>query len=433
MIIELAIALTIGIAAGTFTGLSPGIHINLVAAMLLAALAGGVFVGIPIIALVVFIVSMSRTHTFLDFIPSVYLGAPNEDTALAVLPGHELLLEGKGHEAVVTALYGSLFALPLALVLSGVFVLFLPTVFSFMKAAIAFVLIFVSLYLVFREREFLIALMIFLLAGFLGWFAFNLPVKEPLLPLLSGLFGISGLLLSFSGATKIPEQEIPKLREVKLEKGFLKSLLGAGIAAPLCSFLPGIGSGHASVIGSEISGFAFSKSSPCENSGDQESGSVRKSRIADISEQEQDPRGFILMVGAINTIVMGLSFVTAYSIGKGRTGSAAAVQELLGKIGGMDLIAILISILIAGGIAFFVGLFLSKIFAKYVMKIPYRILSIIVISAVVFVNIILSNWIGLIVLITGTALGVFCIVSGVRRIQMMGCLLVPSIIYYLTI
>jgi TctA family transporter len=44
---------------------------------------------------------------------------------------------------------------------------------------------------------------------------------------------------------------------------------------------------------------------------------------------------------------------------------------------------------------------------------------------------ILSNWIGLIVLITGTAVGMFCILSNVRRIQMMGCLLLPSIIYYL--
>jgi len=84
MILELIIALLIGILAGTMTGLFPGIHINLVAAGLLASV--GYFSGIPVLALVVFVVAMAVTHTFIDFIPSIYLGAPEEDSFLAVLP-----------------------------------------------------------------------------------------------------------------------------------------------------------------------------------------------------------------------------------------------------------------------------------------------------------------------------------------------------------
>ena len=54
-----------------------------------------------------------------------------------------------------------------------------------------------------------------------------------------------------------------------------------------------------------------------------------------------------------------------------------------------------------------------------------------IISLLFVVNLVLSNWIGAIVLVTGSALGVFCILSGSRRINLMGCLLIPSIIYYL--
>ena len=44
------------------------------------------------IALIIFIVAMSITQSFVDFIPSIYLGAPDEDTVLSTMPGHNLFL-----------------------------------------------------------------------------------------------------------------------------------------------------------------------------------------------------------------------------------------------------------------------------------------------------------------------------------------------------
>jgi len=99
VILELILALFLGILAGTFTGLSPGIHINLVSTILVSSLPFLSF--LPLISLVVFIVSMSITHTFIDFIPSIYFGAPEEDNFLSVLPGHKMLNQGKAHEAFV--------------------------------------------------------------------------------------------------------------------------------------------------------------------------------------------------------------------------------------------------------------------------------------------------------------------------------------------
>ena len=401
--LEIFIAIILGLLAGTLTGLAPGIHINLISSFLVGSI--GLFAGVDTISLVVFIVSMSITHTFLDFIPSIYLGAPEEDSFLSVLPGHKMLKQGLAHEAFVLTLYGSITALPIILILTPVFVFGLPLVFSFLKTSIPFILIFASIYLVLREEKPLVALIVFLLSGFLGFFTFSLPVEQPLLPLLTGLFGLSSLLISLKQKPKIEKQVITRLKEIKLRKSeFIKTSFAAFVAAPLCSFLPGIGSGHAAVLGSEIS-----------------------------NQSEQNPRSFLFLVGAINTIVMSLSFVTAYSIEKTRTGSAAAVQQLLEKISPSDLIVILITIMLTGVIVFFLGVYLSKLSSRYINKINYTKLTITIIIILFIFNMIFTNWVGLIVLLVGSAVGVYCILSSSRRINMMGSLIFPTILYYLIV
>ncbi|MEK6933534.1 MAG: tripartite tricarboxylate transporter permease [Nanoarchaeota archaeon] len=398
MILALIVALLLGMLSGTITGLAPGIHINLIAAILLASLSS--FAGIPLIALAVFIVAMSITHTFLDFIPSVFIGAPEEDTFLSILPGHELLQEGHGYKAVVLTLYGSLFALLIILIFTPLFILFLPSLYKTIKFIIPFVLIFISFYLIFREDNFLLSLVVFLLAGFLGIAAFNLPIKEPLLPLLSGLFGISSLIISLKSSKNPKKQSLLPLKEIKLSKSeFKKASLAALISAPLCSFLPGISSGHAATIGSEII--------------------------------PQERKGFLFLVGSINTVIMALSFITVYAIGKARSGTAAAIQDILHQISLQHLIIILGTIIISGILAFFLGINLAKFFALSLNKINYKKLTLGIIIILTIINLIFSSWLGFIVLITSTSLGIFCILSNSRRINLMGSLIIPTIVYYL--
>ena len=54
---------------------------------------------------------MAITHTFIDFIPSIFLGAPDEDSVLSILPGHKLLLKGYAYTGIILTLYGSATAL----------------------------------------------------------------------------------------------------------------------------------------------------------------------------------------------------------------------------------------------------------------------------------------------------------------------------------
>jgi len=118
MLLEMIIFLLLGMIAGIITGLIPGIHINLIGAGTLLAFPAFLY-KIDALTTGVFLTAMAITHTFVDFIPSIYLGCPDTDTELSILPGHELLQEGKGHAAVMLANYGSISAI-------GIFVLLIP-------------------------------------------------------------------------------------------------------------------------------------------------------------------------------------------------------------------------------------------------------------------------------------------------------------------
>ena len=112
-------ALIIGILLGTLTGLIPGFHVNNVALILLALSPALLELGIPLYAVAAIIVSTGTVHTFLNYIPSALIGAPDGDTALSLLPGHRMLLTGHATRGVAWSARGSqlgmLLSLPLIL------------------------------------------------------------------------------------------------------------------------------------------------------------------------------------------------------------------------------------------------------------------------------------------------------------------------------
>ncbi len=402
MLIELILALIVGIIIGSITGLTPGIHINLVAFFLLSLVTSGYLAGISPIILVVFIVSLSISHTFVDFIPSIFLGAPDEDSVLSVLPGHEMLIKGKGYEAVILTLFGSIAGIFLILIFTPLFVFFLPKIYESVRVIMPFILITASLFLFYFEKNNRIwAVIIFFLAGFLGIATMNLDLKEPLLPLLTGLFGASSLITSISKKQKLPQQKIIPLKKIEIKKkSVVKSLFASVIAGPLCSFLPGLGSGQAAVIGSEVTG--------------------------DLNRKE-----FLVLLGSINTIIMGLSFVTLYAIQKSRTGSAVAISKLLENFSLTNLLTLLTAVFISGIFAFFLTIFLAKFFSKHISKISYNKLSLGILIFLSDVILIFSGFLGFLIFAVSTFTGLTCIYTGVRRTHLMGCLLLPTILFYL--
>ena len=405
MILELIVALLVGILAGTLTGLTPGIHINLISVMLLSYVYTSTN-SFPPTLFAVFIISMAVTHTFVDFIPSIFLGAPEEDSFLSILPGHQLLLEGKGYDAVVYTAYGSIIALFIILLLTPLFLGFLPSFYSLIQKSIGIILILVSLFLILSEEKKLASLIIFILSGFLGIASLTLNIKEPLLPLLTGLFGASTLIISIKQKTKIPEQKIMPIKYIILNKtDMVKGFCASVFSAPFTSFLPGLGSSQSAIIGKQL---------------------------FNIKDQKQ----FLFLLGAINTIVMGLSFITLYSINKTRTGAAVAVSKLMPELTTSNLILILTIIISSGIISFFLTIALAKFTAKNINKIKYEKLSFFIIIFLIIVIFLFSDFtiqgkiIALTVFITSTSLGIFTILSGIKRIHLMGALIIPTILFH---
>jgi putative membrane protein len=392
MLIQLMLSLFLGIITGALTGLTPGIHINLIGVSLVS-LSSSVF--ITPIYLVTFITSLAITHTFIDFIPSIFLGCPDTDTELSILPGHELLKKGHGYQAILLTNYGSLIAIIILALITIPSIILIPKINSYIQPVIPYFLITASISLILFEKNKFSALIVLLLTGTLGFLVLNIKqLSEPLLPLLTGLFGSSTIIISIKNKTEIPKQKIknPKTK-------FIRPTIGALIASPMCSFLPGLGSGQAAVLGNLVS--------------------------------RTNKKGFLVLLGITNTLVMGFSFISLYAIEKTRTGAALAIKEITGAPSIEILILIIITALISGIISFILTKKFAEIASRKITKINYTKLSIITLIIIIIITIIVSGFSGLIILIISTLTGIYCISLKVKRTNMMNCLLIPTIIYYL--
>ena len=400
--LELLIAILLGVTAGIITGLIPGIHVNLISIVLISV--SGYLLGFtsPLI-LAVFIIAMAITHTFLDSIPSIFLGAPDADMALAVLPDHRLLLEGKGYEAVKLTVIGSLLSLIVCVAIIPFMIPLAPLIYKFLQPYIGYILIAIVAYMILIERKankIFWSFVIFTLSGILGMIVLTLPnLKQPLFPMLSGLFGLSVLLISLNQKVSLPKQRVTESITIK-KKNKIKAISAAVFSGSLTGLFPGLGAAQAAVIAMQFVG----------NIG---------------------MYAFMVMIGGINTVNFLFSLVTFYTLQKARNGAIVAVMEIIKSISITELIILVSAALITGSIATYLALSLSKIFSKVINKVNYNMLIIGVISLITILVFLFSSWLGLLILITSTAIGIIAPSLGVKRTHSMGCLLLPVILFFI--
>lgn len=401
MFSQLLIAILLGCLAGIVTGLIPGIHVNLISIILISISPFFLNYTSPLI-LAVFIIAMSITHTFLDSLPSVFLGAPDADMALAVLPGHQLLLEGKGYEAVKLTVIGSLLALLACIAIIPLMIPLAPIIYNFLSPYIGYILIAIVLYMIIIEKrpdKIFWSFVIFILSGILGMIVLTVSnLKQPLFPMLSGLFGVSVLLISLNQKVSLPKQRITESITIP-RKNKIKAISAAVFSGSLTGLFPGLGAAQAAVIAMQFVG----------NIG---------------------MYAFMVLIGGINTVNFLFSLVTFYTLQKARNGAIVAVMEIIKSISITELIILVSAALITGSIATYLALNLSKIFSKVINKVNYNMLIIGVISLIVILVFIFSSWLGLLILVTSTAIGIIAPSLGVKRTHSMGCLLLPVILFF---
>jgi len=96
-----------------------------------------------------------------------------------------------------------------------------------------------------------------------------------------------------------------------------------------------------------------------------------------------------------------------------------------------NLVLFLFISLIAGLISTFLCLKVGKKASKYITKINYQKLSLAIILLLVVMTFFLSGFLGLLVLFIGTFLGILSPLLGVGRNHLMGCLMLPVILFFL--
>ncbi len=399
MFLEILIALLLGLIAGIIAGLLPGIHVNLIS-VLVVSLSAILLQFFSPVALGVFIISLAISNSFISVLPSIYLGAPDAGQELNVLPGHRLLHKGEGHNAVIYTMIGSLGSLILGTILFPLFILGMDITSDVVQQYVGYALIILILYMIFREKKKkLKCLTLFLLSGSLGLVIFSIPnLKQPLFPLLSGLFGFSLLLVSLSQKSIIPKQETNKPLTIS-SKNVVKSVSAATGMGFIAAFLPGFGASQAAILATNV--------------------------VGDIGDE-----GFLSLVGGINVANMLISISAAYILDKARNGAILAVNQLLGGIDFSQMVLFLAVSLIAGGISVILTIKSSKLFAHYITKLNYQKTVWTIIIFITVLAFYFDGFIGLLILITSTALGLVASYWNVGKNHLMGCLILPVILYF---
>ena len=399
MFIEILAAIVVGVSLGIFTGVVPGVHINLVAAVILS-LSPLLLKYFTPISLAAAIMAMSITHVFVDFIPSIFLGAPSDATALAVLPGHKLLLEGRGYEAVVLSATGGFFGLNLVILLLPLLLVVVRHVFSAVKPYIGIILAGIVFYNVLREKGMQMKLWsfaIFLSAGMLGVLTLGIPnLNQPLLPLLAGLFGISTLLASALRNTAVPIQ-VSEVKAIKKSEA-VKSVAAGAFSGGLMGIFPALGPAQAAMLARNLIGKA-------------------------------GKRAYLVTLGAVSTSSMLFGLITLFAIDKARNGSIAMMSEIV-NVDGMVFVLLIAVAILAGATALMLTSVIGKTFARNIHKIDYKRISFAIMLFVAALTFYFSQLTGLLILLTGTAIGLFTITKSIARYNLMGCLMLPVIIYY---
>ncbi len=395
---EILIAIMLGVYSGTLTGLTPGIHVNLVSLILLSL--APVLPVTYALSLVAFILSLSVTHTFVDSIPSIFLGAPDAAMVLGVLPGHRFLLEGKGYTAVKLTVIGSFLSLVCSILLMPILVYVVPLLYALLRPIVGYLIVAMLCFMILRDKKKLWSASMVCVSGVLGYIVLNTPnVKDPLFPMLSGLYGISTLLFSLKENSSIPKQLSHQSLTVS-KKDVGTAISASTFAGFLTSMLPGMGGAQGAVIAMQLA-------------------------------RNLGTEGFMILMGGINTVNFVLSTVTLYTLDKARNGAIIAVRELLSKTTVYHLIAYGSIMLVVGSIAVFITLYLARIFASLIVKVNYQYLVIGIILFIVLLVVLLCGWYGCLVLLVATALGLLAPLVGFGRTHAMGCLLIPVAMYFL--
>lgn len=402
----------IGSAMGLFTGLVPGIHVNTLASIMLmaygsleASLSDIVpEASVPTVVCCM-IMSASVVHSYVDFVPSVFIGAPDAEDAISILPGHRLLLAGQGMRAVRAAAVGSLIgcsaailiAVPMQLVMSEGLSDQLDGITKYVLMAVTFILMLNE----YRKGTLFPGILCFILSGTLGYAVMNLPIPANgplgvegtlLMPMLTGLFGLPILLESDDGHP-FPRQKDDRKDPVGMVPGLKGVLMGS-----IAGWFPGI----TSTVGATVSATVM---------------------------PDRTPERFISTVASIGTVTTVLSLVTLSISGGGRSGTVIVIGDILGdSVSGVmsePFMMLLVSASVGSLLGYWLTIQSGRLASRAIGAVDQRRMNRAVILFLIALVFITTGLWGMAVLIGALLIGFLPSQFGMGRTALCGCLILP--------
>lgn len=278
-----------------------------------------------------------------------------------------------------------------------------------------------------------IALAIFFLSGALGYVVLSYPgimainwYPAPVLvqsanglvlfPLFTGLFGLPTLILSRATVQAIPPQD-PDVRELGLEPHRrIRGVLSGTVAGALVGWFPGLSGGAAATLATAVG------------------------RGHGASEDEASGREYMVAIAGVNAATAFFTLTALFIILRPRSGSAAAIEELSSTaIAAWEPVAnvpwalalFLLAAVVATALGLLYVLVLGRAFVRLLQAVPYRLpldLTLLFLLAMLFL---FSGPMGLAIAGVAAAVGVLPALLGVRRVHLMGALILPVILFLL--
>ena len=410
--IEIILAIIIGIILGTITGLTPGLHVNTIG-LIIFSISDKILNHTTPLVLCTFFVSLSLCHAMLEFIPSLLLSIPDEDTVLSIQPGHRLLFKGQGRRAIRLVSFGGFLSIIVLVMLMPILIMFLPIIYNLLKDYIGYLLLFTMIiFLVYTNSKEKRAksILIFLVAGILGFFVLqsNVGSNLALLSILSGLFSVSNLIYTVNNDSHIPPQKEEK--SFLVDNKFKRSVFAGSISGCVLGLLPGLGPAQGTLIAQSLT-----------------------------LNKDVSPEEFIITNSGVNISDTLFSLIAIYLINNPRSAISVYVSNILSEVELIHIIFFIFVCLITVSVCCMLSIKIGDWMIDHVLKIDYKkfnIFIIILISSILVFFTICNNgclWYVILCYVTSISLGLVCNVLDLSKSNLMGVLIVPSILTYLGI
>ena len=413
------LAIFIGTLSSALLSCLPALHIyNVVGILLLFAMSLEEVLPGP--ALAAFLMSMVVGYSFLNTIPSIFLGAPDESAIFITLPGNRYLMQGKGFEAALLTGIGSLGAVAFLTLLVPFAPLFFPLVRRVLTPHLFWILAAVLFFLIMSEwpkggqrgktpwhrlwdgwKNLLAGLATLLLSGLLGFAILYKPIMpieyafQNIMPAFVGLFAIPWILQNLLSKGEPPKQHIGESLDITLPLA-LRGIGAGSLGGLFAAVFPIVTGG----IGGLIAGHATG---------------------------QRDDRLFIISQGASKVVyyvgAFMLLFVPGLSLTRG--GMAWMLSGFYRPLGWESYYMIMATIVFSGVLSFFLLLLFSQWAIRLIEKINWRTASWITLFFVLFVVWYITGLAGIALMTVASGIGMIPVFFHSRRSNCMGVLLIP--------